>query len=287
MGCMSEKTTIDQAGRVSREEELAWAATTAAGRTAAAELASLDTAEHRTLTGRTLARQVAAGRRAEGEFVAAFEGMAAQVARRFSGRGVDTEDLAQEARLRLVQLTRSFKPELGNRFSSYATAALDGCMRDTIRATGRTIDLPKDVHDELARLARVRDDLAARLGRDATPRELALALGCDESRVAQMEQWAAPVGTITEAMEDTLADPAADEVDSALSAEDAVRAMLAPVTGRAREVMELRFGLSGGMPLSQAEVARVLGISQPTVHHAEQRAYKAIRAAAAAAVPGS
>ncbi|MDJ0338248.1 sigma-70 family RNA polymerase sigma factor [Cryobacterium sp. PH31-O1] len=278
---MDSNQNTDQAGRVSREQETEWATATAAGRTAAGQLASLPEGERRSLPARTLAREVAAGRRAEAAWVAAFGGMADRAARRHVGRGVELEDLAQEARLRMVTLTRSFKPALGNRFSTYATAALDGALRDLIRATGRSVRIPRDVLDEVRQLAAATAELEAKFGREPSRRELAAALGIDPARVAQVEAWSQPAAPITEALEETLADPEAAEVDAAVSAEDALRDLIAPTRGRAREVLELRLGLRGGFPLTQAEVGAALAITQQAVAAAEERGYAAIRASRA------
>ncbi|TFD67978.1 sigma-70 family RNA polymerase sigma factor [Cryobacterium ruanii] len=264
--------------RVTREQEAAWHAAATLGRASALSLEAIEHHALRTLTARTLLREAAAGRAAEAAFTAAYDGLCINAAARVRGRGVDLEDLIQEARLALVRATRRFKLELGFAFATYAVPFVAGALSNHIQAAGRVIRLPKDVHSELARLRRVTETLTTQWGREPTRRELALTLGCEPERITELENWVAPTGVITEAMEETVSDPTAADVDTALTDAAAVLAMLEPVTGRAREVLELRFGLAGGWPMTQEEVGAVLGISHQSVSAAEARGYAAIKA---------
>lgn len=215
--------------------------------------------------------------------VAAFEGLAQQAARSHSGRGVHHDDLLQEARIGLLQAARKYDPSLGNRFSTAAFQRVNGAVVDCIREHARTIRLPKDIHDELAKVERARTTLTARTGTEPTTDELAAELGFTTARIEQLAAWAAPTGALTDDMAAGLADAEAVAVDAELEAADALAALLSPLAAgsKQRRVLELRLGLvDDELPRSQAAVAKVLGISQAAVHALEKRAIKALAEAA-------
>jgi RNA polymerase sigma-B factor len=74
-------------------------------------------------------------------------GVALAVARRYHRRGIDAEDVDQTACLALVQAVRSFDPERGHDFMSFAVPTIVGGVKKHFRDHGWTIRVPRRVQE--------------------------------------------------------------------------------------------------------------------------------------------
>jgi RNA polymerase sigma-B factor len=199
--------------------------------------------------------------------------VARRVAGRYYRRGLDRDDLDQTAYLALVVAVRTFDPELGHDFMSFAVPTILGGVRRHFRDHGWTIRVPRRVQEVQVMLHRdglpSADEatygtetvarLAQRLGRSHEEVEDALrARGC--FRPASLDDVAARGG---EGPDEWLASGTAEQ--------DAVelRAMLGPLVDRLpprdRTLLRLRFGedrtqqaIARELQLTQAQVSRLL-----------------------------
>ncbi len=73
--------------------------------------------------------------------------VALAVARRYHGRGIDRDDLDQTACLALVQAVRTFDPERGHDFLSFAVPTILGGVKQHFRDLGWTIRVPRRVQE--------------------------------------------------------------------------------------------------------------------------------------------
>lgn len=94
------------------------------------------------------------------------------VARKYSGRGVEYDDLFQAGALGLTTAANKYNPDYENRFGTYALPWIKSEVIQCI-ANNRCIRLPKDVNKQVKQYKAVKDELDTELGRQATIEEIA------------------------------------------------------------------------------------------------------------------
>src|SRR5438067_10192079 len=102
--------------------------------------------------------------------------------RRYQGRGVDTDDLMQEAVLGVLRAVEGFDPGRGP-FIAWARVWVRQALQQTVAESARAFRLPTHVLWEMHELKEARERLTARLGREPGVVEPADALGCGVDRV--------------------------------------------------------------------------------------------------------
>lgn len=75
--------------------------------------------------------------------------LARAVARKFSGRGVETEDLEQVAGMALLKALERFDPSRGFRFVTYAVPTITGDVRNYLRDKSGLMRMPRDMRQRL------------------------------------------------------------------------------------------------------------------------------------------
>ena len=224
------------------------------------------------------------------QLVAAHMGLAAYLARRFANRGQPLDDLIQVASLGLLKAVDRYDPGLGIEFSTYATTTIVGELKRHLRDKGWAVRAPRRMQELYLSLSLVIDSLGQELGRSPNIAELAAEMQVSEEDI--LEALEAGQAYRFASLDTTRADSdAPDALGERLGQEDVELAraeqratidpLLAQLSGRQRQVVELRF--FGGM--TQSEIARRLGISQMQVSRLLTRSVSQLRALAKQARP--
>ena len=224
---------------------------------------------------------------AEHELVVANLGLSASIAKKFVGRGVDFEELVQEGNMGLMKAASRFNPDLGYRFSTYAVHWIKQAVSKYVAENGRMIKLPTRTVEKLAKIKATESAMENETGRTPTYPELSAATGIPEAEIKKILGVAADMLSLdystggdsdsdTE-MADFIQDESFGAPGDAIEAEalrEVLREMMAGLTDKEREVIELRFGMNGNERLSLSEIGRRYGHTREWIRQIENAAIK-------------
>src|SRR3954466_15755626 len=215
------------------------------------------------------------------------------VAKRYVGRGMLFLNLIQKGNIGLMRAVEKYDWLRGYKFSTYATWWIRQAITRGIADQARTIRVPVHMVETINRLIRVRRQLAQELEREPTTDEIALKMEITPQRVEQILKIAqepvsleTPVGDEDDSNlgdfidDDELQRPRV-AVGSKLRGEE-IQGVLSSLSHRERKVIELRYGLGGGEPMTLEEVGRYFGVTRERIRQIETRTLfklKSMRAA--------
>ncbi|MGV9211015.1 RNA polymerase sigma factor SigF [Micromonospora sp. RB23] len=213
--------------------------------------------------------------------IEAWMPLARHLARRYSGRGANDEDLMQTAMVGLIKAVDHFDATRGVDFSGYAIPTIVGEVKRYFRDRTWAVRVPRRLQEIRLSISAANSTLTHTLGRSPTVADIATYLDVSEEAVLEGLEGArayratslstptGPDGTLE--LGDTLGerDHEFDLVDLRV----ALGPALATLPERERRILSLRFHGN----LTQAQIAEQIGVSQMHVSRLLTRALATLR----------
>jgi len=231
---------------------------------------------------------------ARNHFAEANLRLVVSLAKRYQGKGVDLQDLIQDANENgLFHAINKFDPNKGYKFSTYATWWIRQSLQRSVMNNGRTIRIPVPVLEKINRINRIKRTFLTDNGREPTLEELSAEVGMTKDKLEETLGYDKEklsldfkLGTshnsaeAVEYIEDAVVAPP-DEIaikGIALKALKDVLTVEGMLTEREKLVLIERYGLGeDGAEKTERQVARKLKLPYTVVAFAEASALDKIR----------
>ena len=203
-------------------------------------------------------------------------GLIWSIARRYTGRGTELEDLYQLGCLGFLKAVEGFNLEYGTQFSTYAVPKISGEIRRFLRDDG-TVKVSRGIKEQAAVIKQTRNNLLQALGREPTVTEISNQTGFSPEEIAIAENATAATESIQRetgeegfSLEHILTDTESEErMVEKISLMQAIDRL----ERREATVIRLRYFHC----LTQQQVAKVMEVSQVQVSRIEKKAISNLR----------
>jgi RNA polymerase sigma-B factor len=217
------------------------------------------------------------------QLIEQYMSLVRSLARRYSYRGEQLEDLVQIGAIGLIKAIDRFDLDRGVELTTYATPNIIGEIKRHFRDKGWSVRVPRGLQELNVQLSRLIEQLTVQLARSPTIPELAKAAGVEEELVLEaIESGRAYTSLSLSGGGGGGDDDDLDPLESLGTEEHQYevsedRALLAPgfkaLDERERTILQLRF-FDG---LTQSQIAQQVGISQMHVSRLIRRSLEKIR----------
>jgi RNA polymerase sigma-B factor len=217
------------------------------------------------------------------ELIGRYMSLVRSLARRYSYRGEQLDDLVQIGAIGLIKAIDRFDLERGVELTTYATPNIIGEIKRHFRDKGWSVRVPRGLQELNVQISKLIEQQTVQLGRSPTIPELAEDAGVEEEAVLEALESGRAYSSVSlsgggssdeEGDVDPLESLGTEEHEYEVS-ED--RAVLAPgfkvLDERERRILHLRFFRG----MTQSQIAEQVGISQMHVSRLIRRSLEKIR----------
>ena len=211
---------------------------------------------------------------ARDRFIESNLGLVHSLCRRFSGRGIEYDDLYQAGCMGLVKAADAFDESRGLCFSTYAVPVILGEVRRLFR-DGGAVKVSRTVKELSLKIGRERERLELKIGREPTVSEIANALEVSPEDVAEALCATQPTVSLTFEDEDgnREIDLPDDDTTNLVTERIYITEALSKLDEIERRLMIYRYFNY----YTQSKTAQLLNMSQVQVSRTEKRVLKKLR----------
>lgn len=205
------------------------------------------------------------------------------IARAYTGKGLGLQDLIEEGNLGLLRAVEGFDPEMGTRFSTYASYWIKQSIKRSLINTAKTIRIPAYMVELLSKWRRASIRLSEELGRSPTPEEVARMLGLPRKKLPIIKKAILINNLMPQndqpevgwTLNEMIMDERSRSPDEEMLESDNLSFVLEQLElmdQRDATVLKMRFGLGDCEARTLKEIGETLGLTRERVRQIESEA---------------
>jgi len=236
-----------------------------------------------------LARKAAAGDAyARNRMVESNLRFVVNVAKKYQNQGLPLSDLINEGNIGLMNAIEKYDVDRGYHFISYAVWWIRQAILKSICEKSRTVRLPLNRANELLQIQKMQRKLFHDNGEEANAEEIGEELNLDPQLVEdllsisrEMVSLDAPVygdptnSTVGDFVEDNYR--SADDILMNKALKDDINQALSILSEKERDIIEMRFGLNGAIPMSLKEIGELYNLTKERIRQIEKKAIERMK----------
>jgi RNA polymerase sigma-B factor len=203
------------------------------------------------------------------------------IAKKFTNRGIEYDDLFQVASLALLKALERYDIKKGYKFSSFATPTIVGEIKNYFRDKSRLIRLPRKESEYIKKIEIAKTQLFNQLNRTPTPEEIGDYLGISSEQVLELME--SSYATKTASLDFYIDNEGETDLMSVIGQEekyyrlvedkDFIQRVMSTLDEQERKVITERFYKGR----SQREISEEMGVSQMYISRMERRILERFR----------
>ncbi|MDY5730927.1 MAG: sigma-70 family RNA polymerase sigma factor [Eubacteriales bacterium] len=210
-----------------------------------------------------------------------FIGIPKAIAAKFTGHGIEYDDLLQVGSIALMKAIQRFDPGMGYKFITYATPTIVGDLRNFIRDKSNLIKASRSTKNLLYNMNKVKDHFVQENYREPNLQELAELMQVDKNEL--MEALLAQNSTNVSSLDASIDDESSDSLSAFIGYEEQgyinieneglMEWIKSHTSSQEFQLLQYRFMHN----LSQRDTAKLLKVSQMQVSRLEKRIFLRLR----------
>lgn len=210
------------------------------------------------------------------------------IAKRYQYRGMSLLDMIDEGNIGLIEAVDRFDYTKGCRFSTYGTWWIRQAIIKSLADKGRVIRIPIHMLNTIKKCYFVAKNMTQELGRDPSNEEIASYMRLPYAKVQEIMKFSQDTTSLDTQIDGESSTKLSDLIKDENSIEpfeqvfhvtlqDTLEQVLTNLSNREKQIIRLRFGLTGDGPRTLQETGKILGITRERVRQIQEKAMQKLR----------